>query len=549
MSAWARPRSLRTRLIAGVLLLVAVALLATDLVTSSELRSFLLKRVDQQLVRSEAGATRRLAISAGLLPLSPLNPEVVPLPQVRSRLDVFRSDIFAEVIDADGAVLLQLPSGQPGRADPPPRLPKPSTLLRGGGRPFTVGAQSDAGLRFRVLALPVGSGGMVVLAQPLRDVEQTLAHLRRIETVVTVVALMGLALLGVWWVQLGLRPLGEVAATADAIAAGDLSHRVARVDADTEVGRLGLAFNSMLGRIEQAFADRQASEDRLRRFVADASHELRTPLTSIRGYAELFRRGAADRPVDLERAMSRIEEESTRMGLLVEDLLLLARLDQGRPLESQPVDLARVAMDAVDDARAVEPERPIVLTVQPSGGPVMVRGDEHRLRQVMANLLANVRVHTPPGVAVEVDVRATADRGVVLEVADHGPGMAPEVAERAFERFYRADPSRARVHGGTGLGLSIVAAIAEAHGGRASAQTSLGEGCRIRVELPGAGVDGPEPPGGAVAADARPAAGPAGSEAQPAAGPAGSEAQPAAGPAGSGFDARPVVTDVGGGGA
>jgi two-component system OmpR family sensor kinase len=251
-------------------------------------------------------------------------------------------------------------------------------------------------------------------------------------------------------------------------------------DDRTEVGQLGLSLNSMLGQIEAAFSAQQESESRLRRFVADASHELRTPLTSIRGYAELFRRGAADRPEDLAKAMRRIEQEAARMGVLVDDLLLLTRLDQGRPLEREPVDLARVAADAVDDARAVDPDREITLDTpeRPT-----VTGDDVRLRQVMGNLLTNARQHTPPGTPVHVRV-ATEDGSAIVEVADEGPGLTPDQAVRVFERFYRADESRTRERGGTGLGLAIVAAITEAHGGKAAVETAPGAGARFRVELP-----------------------------------------------------------------
>ena len=278
------------------------------------------------------------------------------------------------------------------------------------------------------------------------------------------------------------------AQTAGAIAAGDLSQRVEPADEHSEVGRLGLALNSMLGQIEGAFAERTASEARLRRFVADAGHELRTPLTSIRGYAELFRRGASERPEDLAKTMRRIEEAAARMGVLVEDLLLLARLDQGRPLEHEQFDLSRLAAAAVDDLRAAAPERPVTFE---STGAVVVNGDEYRIRQVVANLLENARAHTPPATPVEVRV-GEAGENAVIEVADQGPGMSPEDAARAFERFYRADPSRARDSGGAGLGLAIVAAIIEAHGGRTEVQTAPGEGATFRIWIPKAGA--PEPP-------------------------------------------------------
>jgi two-component system OmpR family sensor kinase len=239
-----------------------------------------------------------------------------------------------------------------------------------------------------------------------------------------------------------------MAETADAIAAGNLSLRVDRAEPSTEVGRLGLALNTMLAEIEEAFGQRALSEQRLRRFVADASHELRTPLTSIRGYAELWRQGGLDEPAALADAMRRIEKEAERMGVLVDELLLLARLDQGRPLGADPVDLARVVADAVADASAVEPGRPITLT-----GPdhLLVKGDESRLHQVVANLLANCRIHTAPATAVRVRLANEGDIAV-LEVEDDGPGLGPE-PQRVFERFYRADPARSRASGGVGLGL------------------------------------------------------------------------------------------------
>jgi two-component system OmpR family sensor kinase len=251
-------------------------------------------------------------------------------------------------------------------------------------------------------------------------------------------------------------------------------------DERTEIGRLGIALNSMLAQIEAAFEERRASESRLRRFVADASHELRTPLTSIRGYAELFRRGASSRPEDLEKSMRRIEVEASRMGVLVDDLLLLARLDQGRPLERAPVDLSVVAGDAVESARAVEPDRPIDVALS---RPALVEGDEGKLRQVVDNLLDNVRVHTSPRTPVHVKVERSGSE-VVLSVVDEGAGLSPEAAGRVFERFYRGDPARSRVTGGAGLGLSIVAAIVEAHGGRVGVSSPEGAGAAFEVRLP-----------------------------------------------------------------
>ncbi|HEX9315892.1 MAG TPA: ATP-binding protein, partial [Actinomycetota bacterium] len=269
----------------------------------------------------------------------------------------------------------------------------------------------------------------------------------------------------------------------------DLTERVARSDDHTEVGQLGRALNVMLARIEAAFDERRASEaalrtseERLRRFVSDASHELRTPVASVRAYAELFRRGGDRHPEDLPRLMARIESEAARMGVLVEDLLLLTRLDQGRPLEMAPVDLGALAADSVEAARTIEPERPITLQVE---GSVEVMGDRDRLRQVADNLLANVRTHTPPGAGASVIVRLAGGRAII-EVADSGPGIDPQDAAHIFERFFRSDPSRARDRGGSGLGLSIVAAITAAHGGSASAanRPGPGGGALFTIDLP-----------------------------------------------------------------
>jgi two-component system OmpR family sensor kinase len=278
--------------------------------------------------------------------------------------------------------------------------------------------------------------------------------------------------LGLWIVRLGLRPLEAVGRTADRIVGGDLSPRVERAEPHTEVGRLGLAFNAMLDRIE-------ASDRRLRRFVADASHELRTPLAGVRAYAELFERGADRRPDDLARAMAGISRESERMSELVDDLLLLARLDEGEALEREPVDLAELAAEAVDTARAVDPSHPIALEARPAE----VLGDRARLRRVLDNLLGNVRAHTPPGTPAKVRVAADGETAVI-EVADEGPGLQAEELEHVFRRFYRADPSRSRENGGVGLGLSIVAAIAEAHDGAVSATGEAGSGATFRVTLP-----------------------------------------------------------------
>jgi two-component system OmpR family sensor kinase len=460
--------SLRGRLLAGLVSLVTVGMLVSDVVMYTALRSFLMDRIDQQLEETVRPAAQELSIQSKFRH-GPSGRTVIP------------AGTDARLLDSDGRVVAALPAGFRESSDPPPRLPDLASDGRGDRQHYlTTRAEGESSLRYRALATPTTDGGTFVVAFPLSDVTQTLGRLVLIEVIATLSVIVLLGLLSLWVVRVGLRPLDQMATTAGEIAAGDLSRRVERADDRTEVGRLGTALNAMLGHIERAFAARTASEQRLRRFVADASHELRTPLTSIRGYAELFRRGAAERPDDLETAMRRIEDESARMSVLVDDLLLLARLDQGRPLEEEAVDLVALASDAVDDARAVSPDRPITFE---TNGPVTVTGDEARLRQVTANLLANARVHTPEGTRVHVRVLSTQD-GAQLEVADEGPGLTPEEAAHAFERFYRADPARTRAGGGSGLGLSIVAAIAAAHGGRATVDTAAGPGATFRVELP-----------------------------------------------------------------
>jgi two-component system, OmpR family, sensor kinase len=467
--------SLRSRLVLGVIALATVGLAVANVATYASLRSFLIEQTDRDLDESSFSVERDVSRHGCGRDGGP--------PPGTSAGD------YVEVRDSTGDVFCSRQvTGFGEHAPSPPDLSRGvddvvSSLGSDGAAYLTVDA-IDSGSRYRVRAwLDDYSGTTLVLARSLEDVDATLGRLLWIEVLVTAAVLAGLGLLGLWVVRLSLRPLTAIGETAAAIAAGDLSRRVERAEPRSEVGRLGLALNAMLGRIESAFNAQAASEQRLRRFVADASHELRTPLAAVRAYAELFSRGAAQRPEDLERSMRGISDESKRMTALVEDLLLLARLDEGRPLEREPVRLDRVVEDAVDTARTVDPARPISLRLE--SAPVV--GDHARLRQVIDNLLSNVRAHTPAGAPVEVRVSTSAGSAVVA-VADSGPGLADGDAERVFRRFYRADESRSRASGGVGLGLAIVAAVVEAHGGTVAATSDHGQGATLTVTLPRAGL-------------------------------------------------------------
>ena len=463
--------SLRARLLTVLVSLTALGLIVAGIATYASLRSFLIDRVDRTVTGSAQAIERSLergrAGPAGLDAIGEANP-----------------GIYVGSVDAGGTVRWAAIGTRPGETPlPQPGLSAGQATAAAGGRdPFTVAAVTG-GTRFRVKLEPFGAGQLLVVAVPLDEVDDTLRQLLLVEIVVALSVLGAVFVLGLWLVRVGLRPLGRIEYTAAAIAGGDLSQRVEDDDPRTEVGRLGGALNTMLGQIEEAFDERTASEQRLRRFVADASHELRTPLAAVRAYAELFDRGARERPDDLERAMTGIQRESRRMGLLVDDLLLLARLDQGRPLERKPVDLREVARDAVESAQTLDPGRELELDAPE---PVEVEGDRERLRQILDNLLANVRAHTPPGSAAAVHVLAR-DGEAVVEVADTGPGLSDDQLAHAFERFYRGDTSRSRDAGGAGLGLAIAAAIAESHGGSATvvnAGANGGTGLTVRVVVP-----------------------------------------------------------------
>ncbi len=482
--------SLRARLLLALAAVSLVGLIVADVVTYSSLRSFLLDRVDQQL------ASTTIPALFGPTGSGSGTTSNQPPPAVARAA----AGVSLEVRASDDQVRVQLPAVEPGGKQYSPQLPSHISLSSSSeGQPaavyFDVPSTTSGGPEFRVRASETPEGGLLIVGLPLDSTYATLNRLVLIELAVTGGALIIAMGLGWWLVRVGLRPLEGVERTADAIAAGQLDRRVPGDDARTEVGRLARALNVMLGRIQSAFMERDAtarrlaaSEERMRRFVADASHELRTPLAAVSAYSELFSRGAEHNPADLERVMRGIRIESDRMTVLVEDLMLLARLDEGRPLEHAPVELVSLTAEAIHSATAVGPEWPITLRAE---RPVEVIGDGRRLRQVLDNLLTNVRAHTPPGTPATVQVSAVGDRALV-EVADRGPGLGREQAERVFERFYRADASRSRSSGGAGLGLSIVAAIVASHGGEASVRPNPEGGTIFAVWLPLGAL--PEPP-------------------------------------------------------
>ncbi len=481
-----RRLSLRARLILGVIALSAFGLAAADVITYTSLHRFLISRTDDFLDTAHVSAESGLhGPDRGPPHGGQQAPDAAGGPDI-GRLEAQVPGLYVQVRRANGTIVATgaAPQFSGTKQSPPPRLPRTVALTSRSGADrvsyFSVPA-TEGGGRYRVRASsdPGSNGYVLLVATSLSSVDSTLHQLVLVELLVTLAALGGVALLAYWVIGVGLRPLTEISATAATIAAGDLSRRVAREDERTEVGRLGLALNAMLTQIESAFRAREASERKLRRFVADASHELRTPLAAVRAYSELFSRGAAERPADLERSMAGITRESERMSLLVEDLLLLARLDEGRPLARDPVELQQVVAESVETARTLEPDRVIESRLDVA----TVVGDRDRLRQVVDNLLSNVRAHADRDAAVTVTLERTG--GLVrLTVADTGPGLTDEQAEHAFERFYRADPSRARTAGGAGLGLSIVAAVTESHGGRAGVGAAPDGGAAFTIELP-----------------------------------------------------------------
>ncbi len=461
--------SLRLRLLALVAGLAIVALVAAQAVTYISLRSFLYSQID----RTVTSSVEVLGDSIGAgrtLNLTDLQTLVSTTPGLYvGEIGVDRRITWKALGVARGA--------HPAPAPALTRLSVGSD--RENARPITVDARTGD-LQYRVAIDPIGTNQAILMAAPLGGIDDTLSRLVGIELVVSGIAIAGVVAVGAWLIAVSLRPLSRIERTASAIAAGDLSHRVDNARPTTEVGRLALAFNSMITRIEAAFAEQSESERVLRQFVADASHELRTPLTAVRAYAELFDRGAKYHPDDLERAMTGIQREASRMSVLVDDLLLLARLDQHPEVTLRDVDLVEVAQLATDASRAIDPDRTITL-IAPA--VAIVRGDPEALRRVVDNLLGNVRSHTPAGTPATVRVSAEPDQ-VVLEVTDHGPGLSPDLAAHVFERFSRGDASRSRDAGGSGLGLAIVAAIIEAHGGSVSVTSTQGAGATFAVMLP-----------------------------------------------------------------
>jgi two-component system, OmpR family, sensor kinase len=480
---------LRVKLVAAVLVLVAAALVVISASSAFFLRRYLVEQVD-----SDLRTTTNLVWGA----LENEAPVRMP------------SDYFVVLADSEQVGGFQYAEGYVPASDLP-KLPGTAAEVRDHVNVPFVADSRQSPARWRVLVSAKPGGRMVVVGRNLADVDHTVKQLLWIDVLAGGAVLIVLASAGAAVVRASLKPLRDIERTAGAIAAGDLSQRVPDPEPGvdepaTEVGRLSRAFNAMLTQIESAFTARaesetaardaafaaqasetraRRSEERMRQFVADASHELRTPLTTIRGFAELYRQGAATAPEETARLVRRIEDEAARMGLLVEDLLLLARLDRERPVALAPVELRVLAADAVQAAKVVAPDRHLGLEVARDAGPLVVRGDDARLRQVLGNLVSNALMHTPDDAEITVRLRAEGPTAVV-EVADTGPGLSPEQKDRVFERFYRVDAARTRHDGttSTGLGLAIVAALVSAHGGTVEVDSDAGRGATFRVRLP-----------------------------------------------------------------
>jgi len=492
---WA-PRSLSVTIMVVLVALVGLGLLIAGIASTAALRGYLLSRVDAQLAAVNTPFDDRGG------PIS-IDGDV---DNARDPRRTPPSEFYVAFFDAAGTPIAVRSNPIDQRAGKP-TLPTMTVeeARNTYGKPFTVSGSN--GDEWRVVARPFSdsrpvdnrgsqapasvAGGTVMVAQSLASLQNTVARLALVQFAVGLGVLLLLAGIGYWLVRRSLAPLREVEDAADAVATGDLTRRIALTDDHTEVGRLGSSFNTMVARVQAAFGAQAASEtaareseERMRRFVADAGHELRTPLTTIRGFAELYRQGAVSDAAGTSRAMSRIEGEATRMGLLVDDLLTLSRVDARRPFERAAIDLSTIATDAVHDAAAGYPERTVLLALPDSGGSAVVVADEPALRQVVSNLVSNAMRHTPDSATVTIRVRLDGSSGV-LDVADDGPGMTQEHAVRVFERFYRVDQSRTRGEGGgSGLGLSIVASLVAAQGGQVTLTTAPGQGATFGVALP-----------------------------------------------------------------
>ena len=472
----------RNRLILSTLALATVAITASDFAASNSLRNFLINQADSQLndvVQSSMLRLDRAGIDStnqdndgdenGFRPLRPLG--AVPSTTAVTLLDVSGNVIgqiggeFTNSID-----LIQFQKLTSEEVD----------SLQ--GEPFTIyGDEGEPDIRAIARSLPSGEGS-VVISVALDSVEKTVAGLRGIFILISFIVLISIAIVARSLIKLTLKPLNQIEQTAAAIAEGDLSARLPEINSKTEVGRLTGSLNTMLSRIEESFVIRTESENKLRRFVADASHELRTPLTAIRGFAELHRQGAVVGEDKTKELISRIEKESIRMSSLVEDLLLLARLDQSRELSFDPVDINHLVQEAVASAKAAGPAYEV--SISSDGDEVFVLGDSMRIHQAIANLLANARTHTPAGTKIDVKISQN-DLETRISVSDNGPGLSEEDQKRVFERFFRADPSRVRVGGeGSGLGLAIVDAVMKAHGGSVEVDSKVGEGATFTIIFP-----------------------------------------------------------------
>ena len=484
-----RKSSLRNRLSVGVLLLSAIAFAASGFAVQSSLHSYLMGQIDEQLLSVVGGTTLRLDRGGiardnefderreeGENRENPARAAAPPTPLTRvpTSTSVTLIDPFGNIIGGIGGDL------NTNQINDYVKGLLPGEIASHGDRPFTIEAP---GADFRVVTQVLPSAlGSVVVAQSLTDFDKTTHRVGLVLFFIYLLVLVVIAFASRQVIRISLKPLEDVEETAELIAAGDLSARLPDAKPDTEVGRLVLSLNQMLARIEESFAIKEESESKLRRFIADASHELRTPLTAIRGFAELHRQGAVPNGEPTKELLGRIENESVRMGTLVEDLLLLARLDQSRQMEMKPVNLSKVVSECVASARAAGPTHPI--TISSTIDEAFALGDETRIYQVITNLLTNARVHTPIGTSIEVALDQS-DDGLTIAVTDHGNGLSKDDQARIFERFFRVDPSRQRNSSeGSGLGLSIVDAVMRAHGGRVSVTSEDGKGATFTLFFP-----------------------------------------------------------------